>query len=775
MHAINDRARNFLLKLVAVALVVAPRPSLAQTDVRACVDDRGKIPVAVTLSGGVSLGAFQAGFLYYTGLAFRENSSLFDTKIFTGASAGGLNTLLSILSFCGSEPARPTQSALWRAWVNLRAEDLARGIDDPRALLSRRAFLDVAEDIRKQWNAGLPEACDVVLGVSATRVVPARVHALGVLEFERQEEKFTLRVQGRGVGRPPMVTNYVNASSGHGQPLLDLKPGDGRQNFDALRDLLLATAAFPTVFPPQKLRYCVIDSTKPRWLHADYPLACQAGEIEEAEFIDGGILDNKPLGLAQRIVQSGLRTNACSAARWAQIPAPAANEETKDESTLFIYADLGALAFPRTPTESGAKAMLSFAGSFFQGLYDSSRNRDTLATLEQNPRFARQIVATHGLFPRAGDHMIGFSGFFERDFRAYDFYLGMYEAREFLRSRIMPYLPRGSRESAGVSLPERSRLGEQDWRPLACLISVFENGTENGCESFAPADAKNFKTLAHLSMERLRVACSENQAEAGRPGSSCARLQNRIKPVSPEEQSSRHSGESDFAFSLRYLAENRFEFRDLGLKPDEAASAGAKIKSGALGAMSELAAAQPPGDGLFVRAGGPVVLNLIERLPTESDAFVVTGLATRFGISLLDSGPSRRGLYPPRGRLVFAAQLENLAAWIGSGHGGVVPTGLGGVEWEVGDINSAILQTRLGLLAGYKFNGNIVAADGNDLNACERNRRSPAECRGFVIQPTLSFTFLERLRLETNVEFLPAMKGAMPWQILPAAGLQFYF
>jgi hypothetical protein len=133
------------------------------------------------------------------------------------------------------------------------------------------------------------------------------------------------------------------------------------------------------------------------------------------------------------------------------------------------------------------------------------------------------------------------------------------------------------------------------------------------------------------------------------------------------------------------------------------------------------------------------------------------------------------GSYPPRGRVVFAGQFENMASWLGSGRGGIVPTALVGFEWETSDPTSVILQTRAGILGGYKFNQNIVDADGSELNACERRSRTPSECRGLVVQPTFSFTVLERLRFEINAELMPAVKGSTPWQILPEAGLQLYF
>jgi predicted acylesterase/phospholipase RssA len=51
------------------------------------------VPVALTVSGGVSLGAYEAGYLYCILAAQRANPGSFRTVIATGASAGSVNAL----------------------------------------------------------------------------------------------------------------------------------------------------------------------------------------------------------------------------------------------------------------------------------------------------------------------------------------------------------------------------------------------------------------------------------------------------------------------------------------------------------------------------------------------------------------------------------------------------------------------------------------------------------------------------------------------------------
>ena len=66
--------------------------------------DIKKINVGITISGGVSLGAYEAGFSYYLTETLKANQTTeFRPKYYTGASAGGINSLLSLIESCSYE------------------------------------------------------------------------------------------------------------------------------------------------------------------------------------------------------------------------------------------------------------------------------------------------------------------------------------------------------------------------------------------------------------------------------------------------------------------------------------------------------------------------------------------------------------------------------------------------------------------------------------------------------------------------------------------------
>src|SRR5208282_2107439 len=98
-----------------------------------------------------------------------------ELRLTTGASAGSVNSILAVLDQCGTQHQSPSQSLFYRTWVPLGFAQLFKGHASPRAAFSRDWFAKTAAGIEAEWNAGLEARCDVVVGISVTRVVPRRV------------------------------------------------------------------------------------------------------------------------------------------------------------------------------------------------------------------------------------------------------------------------------------------------------------------------------------------------------------------------------------------------------------------------------------------------------------------------------------------------------------------------------------------------------------------------------------------------------------------------
>ncbi|RYZ68174.1 MAG: hypothetical protein EOP05_16745 [Proteobacteria bacterium] len=337
-------------------------------------------------------------------------------------------------------------------------------------------------------------------------------------------------------------------------------------------------------------------------------------------------------------------------------------------------------------------------GSFF----NTSRSSDSVSLLEQTPEFESQIAPLTNHIPRLGDSLQGFFGFFERDFRSFDFYLGVWEAREYFRKSL--------RLSGKLVLPELS-ASSVDARKLACMDLKFQPGSEvRACE--ATGDP-NFEILVDLAVARLQAK------------------------------------RTDLSYVLKYLAEHNYEYRDLGLSGSEARQAPAKIKRAAMNSISNLASSQSFSEGFVLSAAGPLVINLMEPLPTYRDLAITFGSQTQITIStLLDS------LKSTRPRWTFGVGLENTSAWLGSDGGKVIATPLIGLEIEPVGLNSSLLQTRLSLSAGYKF------GEASRGSACRENSRFTQDCTGVSTRLGVSLTIIERLRFQTELEVMPFQK---PW------------
>ncbi|MBS1109625.1 MAG: hypothetical protein H6Q88_1617, partial [Anaeromyxobacteraceae bacterium] len=173
-------------------------PVLAAMLLAATPGAAGGVPVSLTVSGGVSLGAYEAGYLYYTLAAQQANPGFARVIIATGASAGSVNALLSLRASCARASLDPRQSLFHRVWVPMGLKQLFRpDSTSPVAAFSQESFQHVGAMVDEELARGLPEDCDVVLGIVASRLSPRLLEAAdGRLKVPVTEEHFVVRIRG---------------------------------------------------------------------------------------------------------------------------------------------------------------------------------------------------------------------------------------------------------------------------------------------------------------------------------------------------------------------------------------------------------------------------------------------------------------------------------------------------------------------------------------------------------------------------------------------------
>ncbi len=720
---------------------------------------------SITVSGGVSLGAYEAGFLFYA-LTAGQHDPAIDLRLLTGASAGSLNALVAVLTACGPAGGSPTRSPFWSTWIPVGFDEMftPEGAS-PLGVFSRDWLERGGAELERVWNEGIDPDCDVVLGVSATRAEPRVLQAAaGRLELPQMEEKFTVRVRGRGPGRPPRVTNYVPARAPRPGPLLVTDEG-GEVPFSELRDLILASMSFPVAFPPQPLRTCTVGDTGTTGV-------CLPAEARTALYVDGGVFDNAPLRLAVSLARSGLRELPGGRLGWREVPDPGVRVAPVDVSFTFVDPSATEYPPPAVATEESEPSLTRELGALLASFVATARSKELTVLLEEHPEIADRLLLPRRRFPAAGAPLLAFLGFFETEFRVFDFHLGMYDARRMLEEAAAA--PGGS----PVRLAEPAVPPDPGWEPLRCMRAVFDGGdAAEACRSPALSD---FRVLLQVSLDQLYDACSAlrpEQAEQWR-NPHCQRAASgepppRVPGVAPRDGRwpgfHRGVSESELAYSMRLLAAYGFRFQDLHVPSGRGDLAVDRIR-GALGrAAGALAAAQPWRERVAVGFAAKLAADSVAYAPPDHVFHLTLGpTETELGLS--------RGFFQsrlPHGlRLAGALGFRGLEEALSAGKGErFALVAAGGVEWQPPSGRSTLAQLRLGLRGGWLF----AADDGYGGGTClDRGSSGPSACSRPVVQALVGVTALERFRLQVVGEWFPgtATRAAL-WSIAPGIGLEF--
>jgi predicted acylesterase/phospholipase RssA len=745
------------------------------------------VPLALTVSGGVSLGAYQSGYLYYVTEALQRGEWPRELKLATGASAGSVNALLSLLHACGkrSVPA-PESSLFWQTWTPVGLADLYDVHDvDGVHVFSRRALRRVMKQIEKVWFAGLPASCDVVLGVSVTRLEPEQLRlGQGYRTLPRTEEKFALRITGRGPGRAPQLRNYVDPNYPLPEALLPVDDSD-REAFDALTDLLLASAAFPVAFAPQPVSYCVHvpspanqnDISAPPVVAPQRPTEtpkCSLRHARTSLFIDGGIFDNSPVRLSSRLSASGFVSHSNGSVVWRPVPDTRVTQVS--ETTDFMLVDADNKAYPQATdgvTDGYLESVLDLVTHLAGTFVETARAKELVTLIESQPALSPRVHVSENRFPRASEHLYAFFGFFERDFRVFDFYLGMYDAYSAL-SEMRKATPLDAGASRGAmarqSLADERRTDGR-WAPFHCLRALYDQDASlrTWCDHVQP----NLRVLLQVSLDRLFDNCHRLVAEVSTPTTThalCrAGMRFELPPSVPsvraikKHQWRRQADEPEVVYALRLLANYQFEFRDLGLKRSEAKRAPLVISS-RVRSIGKVFASKQESGAMLVDLASRVGGNVLAYVPPARSVYFLMGSRLEAGYSFTDPLGPRNWLRP-----TFAVAVDGLLSLLSSETARIAATPYVGVELEPTGWNSASMQWRLGLRGGFRFSS-IDGWVAGDCTGVE-----PDICSGPEAQSYLALSLFSVLRLQMGLSYMPPFRtrGPHQWVLYPSLGVQF--
>lgn len=727
------------------------------------------VNLSLTTSGGVSLGAYQAGYLYYLVEVAKLNPELFAPRVVTGSSAGTINSLISVISLGNELISSPDESLFYRIWTDMSITELLDVADaPPLALSSRKIFETLANQMESEWNKGLEESLDMVVGATATRVKSRKVGVSGDFSVPRQEEKFVFRIKGRGKGKLPMVTNYVDRAHGTPQPLLPfVTPGkEGSQksvtNFGVIKQLMFASSAFPLAFPAQELAFCMTSAKGEESNHEssssdEYLIhKCDTPEYREL-FVDGSMFDRNPLGLAYRIGKAGLEA-VNDKYQWREIPN--SNEGNLPDNFFFLYLDALNESYPTYKPEAvhrRIEALFPTFGSYSQGFVKSAQAKEIYVLLDHHPEVKQRIFLTETSFPTASGLLANFFGFFEEKFRIYDFYMGMHDAHQYLQNDVLSTFHMEKLSGIRIRYPEHteSATKKASWSPYYCMRAYFD-GEQQLASACNGDHLEDFRILLQISLNRLYDTCSVLKLDETIDHPHC--IQGMKGKLPPMVQPIRHGDfkkdwvrkgdETKFEYTMRLLEQYDFWFNDLGLSRQEAWQAMSRIREILAGALDDYAKKLPQAESVAIRVLGKPGLNFFKYQPPQVIIYVGAGKGAEVGLSAA-------GRYAPARWIRFnlGLQAKGLYELMSPAPNVFAMTPLLGLELEKTSWSSPVIQGRLGFRVGYQ----LSTGDHFSKGACDMDQFviDSRDCSAPVGQVFLALTFYERVRVQGGMEWFP--------------------
>jgi len=696
-------------------------------------------PLSVTVSGGGTKGAYMAGHLYYMGHMSRRSPAL-RTRVLTGASAGAMNSAIAAVTGCTPGELNPQKSLYYRAWTTVGLSKLfVPDKTTATGVFTIQAYDPILAALKGIWDAGLPTDCDLLLGVAVTRAKARNVAVAPKMpKLPVSRETVLLRITGQGPDKPPLLRNQPPSNGAVGRILLPLD-GPGTRPFEALKQAVLASAALPVAFSPVTIDHCPASAKRTR---------CTVKDARPAAFVDGGIFDNQPLGLAVDAMKS--------------IPGAT--------NPRFYFLDPRVIDYPTAvstadaaPPEHILDVLLSLTG-----MTSSSFSRELVSTFEREPQLRKRLLLGRTYFPHVSSTL---TGLLDRAFREFDFYLGMYNAARTVREHA---LGRGIPDLEKLAMRGKPSLEmARGWRPFLCLRAVLD-GVGNP-EICGGEELQDFRILLQLTLDRLGDECLRAKAAGKVPKGSlhpvcrAALFGGRTVQVDgvrklPHAERKRGKDENILNYQLRLLGAYRFHFQDLELDRDDAEQAKYRLLRRVSGITKSLADAQPAW-GIALGGLSRIGVDLgLGYLPPVHTIHATLGLGFELGYSGTVDAPGWNRL-----RFGVALGFDGLSTVLTgeTNYFALVPK----VGLEVELYGTGVVQLRLGARVGYQ----LSTGDGFASGTCDYSRESDLPCSRFVSEAYLSASFLGFVRVQLAGAYYPGLNAGQRdrFALRPTLGVQF--
>jgi hypothetical protein len=478
------------------------------------------------------------------------------------------------------------------------------------------------------------------------------------------------------------------------------------------------------------------------------------------------------------VAEQRLRLTSDGRAVWSEplgtaegLPYPGVRHLYLDPDSTVYPAEADSKPDTSAP-DTGFLARLSSLGG---GIVESARARELLQLAAEKPDVSQRMHLMMANFPKASEHLSAFAGFFEQDFRVFDFYLGMYDAFAELKSTSAW---RGATvDFAGImAIDEEARRG---WAPFMCLLSMAEPGFERYRSLCALPELENFRIQLQVSLDRLYDACRPTEQSvvfaAGRYHHHCTQARQGlesphvpgVKMLEPRVRR-RADGEPSFDYAMRLLGEYGFFFKDLGLTKSQSRKGKLAVRRELDDVVEEWASAQPSfTDRTLAKTAARAALNGIEFSPPSYSGYLVLGTLIEAGASVVPFGWEAKWL-----QATGALTINYFFSLFTDPKPRVAFNLVVGPNFQLSFLSNAVVQPRVALRGGVQ----LSVLDGFGSTACADVTTDARSCTQGLLDAVVAVTLVERLRFELVWQTYPSLYGKAGsfFNLQFGFGFQFY-
>ncbi|RRS31393.1 MAG: hypothetical protein P794_03785 [Epsilonproteobacteria bacterium (ex Lamellibrachia satsuma)] len=356
-----------------------------------------EVDFSMVISGGISLGAYEAG---YNWAMIKMLSHMHNTdkqirpklRSVAGASAGSINALLSAMYWCQKPSEQEHNNTIddnlfYNTWVGLGLDDLMiKGKDNENksTLFTRKILKKKADAIIAHLQEPIyRKECKVPLGFSLTKAKPM-IETFQGIEIKNQHfsAPFTLKEKE---GKLQILNKQMPKSSDFYLSIPGIE-----KDINKIVPVLFASSAFPGAFEQVKLNY-IYNKKK----YSSY-------------FIDGGAYANLPLQLAIELDKRAKKFLFIDPNNVRGEEYTSTEEETEEMPLGFFH--------------SNGLPLLSSLDIFQSMKLYEAINR----YFKNDPSYSLILSSRH--HPITGEFLGHFGAFLDKNFRIYDYHVGVYDA-----------------------------------------------------------------------------------------------------------------------------------------------------------------------------------------------------------------------------------------------------------------------------------------------------------------------------------------------------------